>query len=146
MPNYSAHDAQLLKDLRHEKNHEKALIVIQHLESFEAIREAAAIALGREPVTKPLNVTSAEDAKAKSPTIEFWGDGDQWKLLGKASDQVGGWMKSTKAMQIPGVGCLVQVTTESRGRPAEAVTFVPGVMIQEVMLHGKVISRSLIKG
>ena len=45
-------------------------------------------------------------------------------------------MKSTKAMQIDGVGCVVQATTQQRNADgsysvAEALTFVPGVRIVE---------------
>jgi hypothetical protein len=58
-----------------------------------------------------------------------------WQLLGKASSQSQGWMKSCKAMQVPG-GCCVQVTTQQRNPDgsyavAEAVTFVPGVRVEE---------------
>jgi hypothetical protein len=38
-------------------------------------------------------------------------------------------MKSTKAMQIDGVGCVVQVTTQQGDNVSEAVTFVPNVKI-----------------
>ncbi|RLC68214.1 MAG: hypothetical protein DRH97_03815 [Chloroflexi bacterium] len=54
---------------------------------------------------------------------------DQFKLLSKASSQSEGWMKSTKAMEIPGVGCVVQVTTQQGDNVAEALTFIPGVKI-----------------
>ena len=39
-------------------------------------------------------------------------------------------MKSTKAMEIDGVGCVVQVTTQQGDNVAEAITFVPGVRIE----------------
>ena len=38
-------------------------------------------------------------------------------------------MKSAKAMEIRGVGCVVQVTTQQGDHVAEALTFVPGVEI-----------------
>jgi hypothetical protein len=38
-------------------------------------------------------------------------------------------MKSTKAMEIVGVGCVVQVTTQQGDNISESVTFVPGVKI-----------------
>ena len=41
-------------------------------------------------------------------------------------------MKSTKAMEIEGVGCIVQVTTQQGLNVAEALTFVPGVQIVEI--------------
>ena len=39
-------------------------------------------------------------------------------------------MKSTKGMEIEGVGCVVQVTTQQGDNVAEALTFVPGVKIE----------------
>jgi len=125
---------------------------------------------------KTLTNTTAKGAKTQVKDIEFWGNGDTFKLISKASSQSEGWMKSTKAMEIIGVGCVVQVTTQQKssngmlkayttdevaestesGIPldysitdsgyviAEALTFVPGVMIEEDKKEGKVVSRKLI--
>jgi len=41
-------------------------------------------------------------------------------------------MKSTKAMEIYGVGCVVQVTTQQGDNIAEALTFVPNSKIKEM--------------
>jgi nitrate reductase NapAB chaperone NapD len=38
-------------------------------------------------------------------------------------------MKSTKALEVPNVGCVVQVTTQQGDSVAEALTFIPGVEI-----------------
>lgn len=59
---------------------------------------------------KTLGNTSAAEAKEKISDLKIWGDGDTFKLICKASSQKEGWMKSTKAMQIDNVGCVVQVT------------------------------------
>lgn len=132
---------------------------------------------------KTLGITSATEAKEKISDLQLFGDGDTWVLISKASSQKEGWMKSTKAMQIDGVGCIVQVTTQQRNTTgftalkrdaegkveiqksgetiigpmydhseeafthviAEAVTFVPGVKIQEAFDDNKkVISRKLV--
>lgn len=131
---------------------------------------------------KTLDNTSAAQAKEKISDLQIWGDGDTFKLICKASSQKEGWMKSTKAMQIDGVGCVVQVTTqqasamgynalkrnsegilEKAGEPdkpfgpqydydkevnsyaiSEAVTFVPGVKIEEIFDDNKVIGRKLV--
>ena len=81
-----------------------------------------------------LNNTNIAEAKASTSDLEVYGKGDLWVCLCKASSQRDGWMKSTKVMEIFGVGCVVQVTTQlsDYGRnpsAAEAVTFVPGVKI-----------------
>lgn len=78
---------------------------------------------------KPLNVTNSKELKKAVPDVQLYGNPDTWKLICKASSESQGWMKSTKAMEIPGVGCLVQVTTHYKGAVAEAVTFVPYVKI-----------------
>jgi hypothetical protein len=94
---------------------------------------------------KTLDNTTANQAKDQVKDIKFWGDGDMWKLLSKAWSKDEGWMKSTKAMEIPNVGCLVQVSTQQDDIVAEAVTFVPGVVIEEIKdADGIVISRKLI--
>lgn len=85
---------------------------------------------------KTLHNSDISDAKKNVSDIKVFGDGDLFKLLSKASSEKEGWMKSTKAMEIPQVGCLVQVTTQQRNlngsyAVAEAVTFVPGVVIQD---------------
>lgn len=65
---------------------------------------------------KTLDNTNANQAKDNVSDLQIWGDGDTWKLICKASSKKEGWMKSTKAMEIPGVGCAVQVTTRQRNQ------------------------------
>lgn len=73
--------------------------------------------------------TNLATTKATTPDVRVFGNGDLFQLLSKASSQSQKWMKSTKAMEIPNVGCVVQVTTQQGGVIAEALTFVPGVCI-----------------
>jgi len=98
---------------------------------------------------KTLNNTDTKGATKQVKDIEFWGNGDTFKLISKASSKREEWMKSTKAMEIPGVGCVVQVTTQQYDNVAEAITFVPGVKIIEHLFaadggSNKVIGRSLV--
>ena len=79
---------------------------------------------------KTLDSQNIEGVKKKVPDVKVVGNGDMFRLLCKASSENEGWMKSTKAMEIPGVGCVVQVTTQQRNPDgsdavAEAVCFVP---------------------
>lgn len=65
--------------------------------------------------------------------IKIFGDEELWVLICKASSESEGWMKSTKAMQLPR-GCLIQVTTQQRNLDgsysvAEALTYAPDVSI-----------------
>jgi hypothetical protein len=78
---------------------------------------------------KTLDNTDINGAKKNVKDIQVFGDGDLFQLLSKASSESEGWMKSTKAMEILGVGCLVQVTTQQGENVSEALTFVPGVKI-----------------
>jgi hypothetical protein len=92
---------------------------------------------------RSLGNTDASGTKKNVGDASFWGNGDAWRLLGKASSKAQGWMKSTKALEIPGVGCLVQVTTQQGENVAEALQFVPGVEIIDVAHEGVVIGREL---
>lgn len=79
---------------------------------------------------KTLDVVDFEDAQKKTDVIGV-GNGNLFQLLSKASSKQQGWMKSSKAMEIPGVGCVVQVTTQQGDHVAEALTFIPGVRIAD---------------
>lgn len=80
---------------------------------------------------KTLHNSDISGARTNVPDIQIFGNGDMFQLLCKASSKVEDWMKSTKAMYIPGVGCVVQVTTQQGEHVAEAVCFVPGVKIAD---------------
>lgn len=86
--------------------------------------------------SKTFNSSTMKQAKDQVPDLEVVGNGDMFRLLCKASSQEEGWMKSTKAMEIEGRGCVVQVTTQQRNDDgsysvAEALTFVPGTQVVE---------------
>ncbi len=80
---------------------------------------------------KTLHNYDENDVIKNVSDVTIFGDGNLFKLLSKAASQAEGWMKSTKAMEIEGVGCVVQVTTQQGDNIAEALTFVPGVKIEE---------------
>lgn len=82
-----------------------------------------------EKQTKDLTVISIADAKTKVPDIQVVGNGDAWQLLCKASSKEGGWMKSTKAMEIKGYGVVLQVSTQQGDNVAEALVVIPSVKI-----------------
>jgi hypothetical protein len=85
--------------------------------------------------TKSLHNTTANGAKKNVRDIQFWGDGDTFRLISKASSEAEGWMKSTKAMPA-GNAVVVQVTTQQKNPDgsysiAEALTTVPNAIIAE---------------
>ena len=90
---------------------------------------------------KTLHNSDVSGARENVKDITIFGNGDQFKLLCKASSKEEGWMKSTKAMAIPSVGCVVQVTTQQGNNIAEAVCFVPDVMIVDDDHGGRTLRR-----
>lgn len=92
---------------------------------------------------KTLNNTTENQAKDQVSDLEVWGEGDKWKLISKASSKKEGWMKSTKALEIEGYGCLVQISTQQGDNVAEAITFVPNLQILEKEVDGVVVDRVL---
>ena len=81
---------------------------------------------------KTLNTSTVSPAKELIDDLITFGNSNTFKLISKVSSAKEGWMKSTKAMEIPYVGCVVQVTTQQNGQVAEALTFVPGVLIADI--------------
>ena len=82
---------------------------------------------------KTLHNSDISGTKQNVKDVKVVGNGDMFQLLCKASSEIEGWMKSTKACQVVG-GCIVQVTTQQRNidgtyAVAEALTYVPGVKI-----------------
>ena len=86
---------------------------------------------------KTLHNSDISGATKNVSDLKVFGNGDMFKLLCKASSKSEGWMKSTKAMEIPGVGCVVQVTTQQGNNIAEALTYVPDVHIVEDENNGR---------
>ncbi len=93
---------------------------------------------------KTFTVIDGKSAVAKVEDLTHWGDLDTWKLISKASSDEEGWMKSTKAMAIDGVGVVIQVTTQQDDNVAEALTFVPFAAIVDVYdVDGKLTGRRI---
>ena len=106
---------------------------------------------------KTLYNSDGNGTQKNVPDVNFFGDENTFQLIAKASSEEEGWMKSTKAMEIKGVGCVVQVTTQQQNENgsyslAEALTFVLGTKITKVKArsfyadgHEEVISRQIVK-
>jgi len=98
-----------------------------------------------DKVSKTLDNSTKDQAKKQVIDIKFWGDGDTFKLISKASSKSQGWMKSTKAMQIDNEGCVIQITTQQGDNVAEAAVWVPNVKIKENKDEdGNVCSREIV--
>lgn len=97
---------------------------------------------------KTLHNSDISGARQNVKDIKIVGNGDMFRLLCKASSEEEGWMKSTKAMEIPHVGCVVQVTTQQRNQDgsysvAEALTFVPDSRIVPDENNGRKLAHKL---
>lgn len=86
-----------------------------------------------------LHASESAGAKANIPDLRIVGDADCWILLSKASSDAQGFMRSTKAMNVPG-GVVIQASTmqstavfDKRDGTvkhwsiSDALVFVPGV-------------------
>lgn len=98
---------------------------------------------------KTLGNTCANGATKNVKDIVFWGDGDTFKLISKASSESEGWMKSTKAMQC-GNDVVIQVTTQQRNPDgsysiAEALTTISNKIIVEEKENDIVFSRRIVE-
>ena len=62
--------------------------------------------------------------------IKSWGI-DPFKLISKAYSEKEDWFKSIRAMEIYGIGCVIQTTTQITGNITETLVFVPGAIINE---------------
>ena len=126
---------------RNPKNHEDQwLVAKQYFEdNLEEISEE-----GDSNEERTLSNTTANQAQNQVKDIEFWGDGDAFKLISKAWSEGEKWMKSTKAMEIENRGVLVQVSTLQGENVSEALQWLPGIKIKEEKdADGVVISRRL---
>jgi hypothetical protein len=93
---------------------------------------------------KTLGNTTSSQAKDNVKDLKIWGAPDMWKLISKASSQSEGWMVSTKAMEVPHVGCLVNVTRQQGDNISEALELMPYTQIMSQLDdEGNVIARYL---
>ena len=74
---------------------------------------------------KTLDVVDTEDLAKKVSDVKIFGNPNAWQLICKASSKSQDWMKSTKAMEVTGVGVLVQVSTQQGVHVSEALCLMP---------------------
>ena len=97
---------------------------------------------------KSLHNTCSNGATKNIKDIIFWGNGDTFQLISKASSEAEGWMKSTKAMKC-GKDVVIQVTTQQKNPDgsysvAEALTTAHNKKIVETTdQNGNVVSRTI---
>jgi hypothetical protein len=100
----------------------------------EAIRnrlyKAQSVSLEGRHLGKVL-IVCTQDVQSHEEDLQKYGNPDQFRLMFKA--QTKDWIKSTKAMNVPG-GCLVQMSTDRRQKngswvSAETSTFLPNAHV-----------------
>ena len=72
---------------------------------------------------------NATQTKQNVKDVKIFGNVDMFQLICKASSKEEGWMKSTKALEIENVGCVIQISTQNKDSVAETSVFVPGIKI-----------------
>ncbi len=130
---------------RNPKNHEDKWLVAKKYfdDNLELYSEGTE---SDSSTTKKTLVNTDSNGTTKNvKDVVFWGNGNTFKLISKASSKAEGWMKSTKAMEIIGAGCVIQVTTQQGDNIAEALTFVPDVKIKEIFEGEILTSRIIVK-
>lgn len=88
--------------------------------------------------------TTASQAKDNIKDLVIWGKGDMWRLICKASSQEEEWMVTTKALEIPGYGVVLQTERQQGEQLSQSTVKLPSVFIKENKDEsGKVVSREL---
>lgn len=95
-------------------------------------------------IPEPAHNTSTKEAIKEAPTAKVFGDPDMWELICKFTDKTRRFSKSTKALEIAGVGVTLSVSTTMNGHVAEALQFIPNVKIERKTVGGKVVSRTIV--
>ena len=80
-----------------------------------------------EKQPKTLNNVSDETLKANVGDVQLFANADKWLCIGKCWSAKEKWMHSTKAMNIPGFGCVVQVSTQQGEQVTTSLTSIQGV-------------------
>lgn len=99
--------------------------------------------------SKTLSATDAKNLKAKVPDVNHFGDPNAFKLITKSWSKDQGWMRSTKGLEIRGIGVVVNSCTQQRNPDgswalSEALSFIPGTsLIEHKNEKGEVVSREI---
>jgi hypothetical protein len=89
------------------------------------------------PPFKKEQQTMPEHAEIGISDLEVHGNSSTFQLLYETYSRKHRRRETTKAIEIPGVGCVVQVSTHQGGQIAEAVPFVPGVTVVDLPDGGR---------
>jgi len=87
------------------------------------------------------------------PDATIFGDGDAFKLISKIYSVSEGWVEITKALQVDGLGCVLQVQTQQRNQSppndnyviSDSLQWIPGVRIKEFKdENSRIVNRKLV--
>jgi len=87
-----------------------------------------------ETIEKKTAIVKPAAAKHLAPNVKVkstFGDQEAFKLISRYQDFDNGVSRSIRALEIHGVGCLVQVFTQAQNEINSSLTFIPGVTITE---------------
>lgn len=93
-------------------------------------------------MSKTRTLDSTNSAQAKASGTSVFGNPDMWVCIAKAWNKQEEWMKSTKVLEVRGVGVFLQTITSEGNQISESVCFAPWVCLNQartelVTLSGK---------
>lgn len=80
-------------------------------------------------MSKTRTLDSTNSAQAKASGTSVFGNPDMWVCIAKAWNKQEEWMKSTKVLEVRGVGVFLQTTTREGNQISESVYFAPGICL-----------------
>lgn len=86
-------------------------------------------------MSRPLDSKNAKDAKEKMPDINFVGNPDLYKLVGKRTDPERSYMETIKVMDSP-TGCHVQIEVKLGNSLSQAMLFIKHFKHKDFLQRG----------
>lgn len=95
-----------------------------------------------------LNEKVAEQNVAEQPQVKInvVGNPETWVLIHQIAREDGLFVKETKAMEVLGVGVLVNITSQINGVISETSSFIPNARIASKKLDNNVMLYSIVFG
>lgn len=85
---------------------------------------------------KTLGLSNTVEAQQEISDLAVIGNGDLFKLLSKVSSKIEEWEKTTEAMYITGIGCVVHTITQQEDNISEALLLIPGTRLESDINDG----------
>jgi len=104
------------------------------------------MANGVVPNDEPVNGKAEEVVEQPQIKINVIGNPETWILIHQIAREDGLYVKETKAMEVIGVGVVLNITSQLNGVISETSTFVPNARIASKKLDNNVMLFSIVFG